>query len=983
MNHIIVLSSLLSCVKIIAPGVFRLARTFLEVGLVDMLGLTHEQDIVAPHSIVSAIDPAAASFLVGRNRERRVLRGLIDSLDVGGAAAVILGEPGMGKTSLLGFVADYAKRQDVQVYLVQGIESEAILPFAAITDLLWPMQMYLAKLPAIQREALEVCLALSAGPAAGPLAACAGALGVLAAAADRRPLVVLVDDFQWLDAESAQILLFVARRLRAERLAMVVAVRVEPGIATPETGLPRLPLAALTTAECAQIASALGVSVAPATLAALVESTGGNPLAVVERLRLISAGGWDDSCWTGSEPMGLHESLERSWGRLFDQLPEDARTAMFVVAADHETGGRHTAETLAVMGLSLSSLEPAERLGLVAGLADGIGLRHPLLRSVVLTRTPLASRVSAYRALAEAANGYSRSWYLAAAAMGPDDSVASALVAAAGEARQRNGLRASARTLRRAAELTANPAVRAERLLQAAHDAHLAGDSSSAVAWCEEALRYRDDPGFEVDVQRVAGGGLTWMGEPRRALELMTAAAARARQHDPVRTAEILADATAPAILQGEVHLVHDLARQVEEIWENSAEAAAAATPTALAMVAEGFSLSGDIERAAPYLRRAAASSKLADGLQGAAFHAQSLGWAERYAEARQQLTVLLHAARRLASPTILAFALAISAEIDWWSGRWATAYADATEALQWATENGQPGLLGFGLCMLARIEAARGERESCQARLERVRREIEPRSVGSMPIYRHASLGLAALGAGELSEATGRLQQSWDLASRQGINNPNVVPMAGDLAEAFARAERSDLCAQILSWLDERAQATRLAYPHAAACRARGVLATKPEEAQRWFAASLAALDKVGPIPFEQARTLLCSGEAIRRNHRPAAARVPLNRALAIFDGLGARSWAARTRAELAASGVKDRRVTMAAGPHVLEELSPQELQVARIAARGQNNVEVAAALFVSRKTVEAHLTRVYRKLGIRSRTQLARVLLANGIAD
>jgi DNA-binding CsgD family transcriptional regulator len=311
------------------------------------------------------------------------------------------------------------------------------------------------------------------------------------------------------------------------------------------------------------------------------------------------------------------------------------------------------------------------------------------------------------------------------------------------------------------------------------------------------------------------------------------------------------------------------------------------------------------------------------------------------------------------------------------------TAYADATEALQWATENGQPGLLAYGLSMLARIEAARGERESCQARIDKAQRDVEPRGVGCVPVYGH-SLGLAALGAGKLDEAADKLQQAYDQALRQGICNPNVFPIAGDLAEALARAGEPDHCTQILNWLNERAQATGLAYPRAAAHRAQGILARDPEEGQRLFEASLAALDNVGPIPFEEGRTLLCSGEAMRRNRRPSAARVPLNRAFAIFDSLGARPWAARARAELAASGVKERRVTMAAaGAMRLEELSPQELQVARIAARGQNNVEVAAALFVSRKTVEAHLTRAYRKLGIRSRTELARILLVNGIVD
>jgi DNA-binding CsgD family transcriptional regulator/tetratricopeptide (TPR) repeat protein len=929
-----------------------------------------------------------AGAMVGREHERHLLGGLVESLSVGGAAVVIHGEPGMGKTALLGFVADCAKRRDARILTARGIESEAVLPFAAITDLLWPLQEHFATLPAIQREALEVCLALSAGPPRGPLAACAGALSVLIAAAEQNPLVILVDDFQWLDAESAQMLLFVARRLSDEPLAMVLAVRAEPDVAMADTGLPILSLTGLSTEECAQLATAMNVSLSPRKLTSLVRSTGGNPLAVVERLRLAGAGGGDEGSWAGSESTGLHHSLERTWGRLFDQLPEDARTALFVVVADQDAGGRHAVQALKSLGLSLASLGPAERLGLVASSADAIRLSHPLLRSVVLARTPLSGRAAGYRALAEIADGYSRAWYLAAAAIGPDEAVATALVAAAGEARQRTGLQASARTLHRAAELTANPSVRAERLLQAAHDAHLAGDSSSAVAWCEQALRYRDNPSFLVDVQRVAGGALTSLGEPRRALELMTGAAARARPSDPVRAAEILAEATGPAIMQGEMHQVRELAEQVECIWEqHPSDAATIATSTALAMVAGAFSISGDIARAAVYLRRVAelppSSNKTAE-LHGAAFHAQSLGWAERYSEAHYQLTILLDAARRLGSPTILAFALAISAEIGWWSGQWTTAYADATEALQWATENGQPGLVAYSLSMLARIEAARGERESCQAHILQAQREVEPRGVGGVPVYAHAALGLSALSAGELSEAAEKLQHAWDLALRQGINNPNVFPISGDLAEALARAAQSDRCTQVVTWLEERSRATGLAYPRAVAFRALGILATEPEEAQRLFAASLAALEAVGPVPFEQARTLLCTGEALRRIRRPADARVPFNRALGIFDGLGARPWAARARAELAASGVKGRRLMVpASAPMMLEELSPQELQVARMAALGHNNIEVAAALFVSRKTVEAHLTRVYRKLGIRSRTQLARILLTNGITD
>jgi DNA-binding CsgD family transcriptional regulator len=946
---------------------------------VDVPNLAHELESAGQSSLVSSTGLAVADPLVGRNQECCRLAQLVDSLPISGAAAVILGEAGMGKTSQLGFAADYAKHHKVAVHVVRGIESEATLPFAAITDLLQPLWDYFASLPMFQREALEVCLALSAGSPHGPLAACAGTLRVLAAAADERPLLILVDDLQWVDPASAQILLFVARRLASEQLGMVFTVRAEPDASPPDTGLPTWSLTGLSAAECGQLADLLGVSVTPQALASLIESTGGNPLAIVERLRVANARDWV------SDSSDLHHSLDRTWGRLFDRLPDETQTAVFVVAADHDAGGTHTAEALKSLGLSLSSLAPAERLGLVAALRDGIRLRHPLLRSVVIARTRLAARISAYQALADLADDYSRSWYLAAAAVGPDETVASALVTAATEARQQSGLWVSARTLRRAAELTPDPSVRAERLLQAARDAHFAGDSSCAVTWCDEALRYRDDPSFAVDIQRVAGAALTWMGEPRRALDTMTAAAARARTHDPVRAAQLLAEATAPVAVQGQAYLARDLAEQVEAIWDQSIEAAAASAPTALAMVAEAFTFTGELEKAAPYIGSATErllSSNLIADLQGAVFLVQCLCWSERYSEAYQQLTTLLHAARQLGSATILSVALGASADIGWWTGHWTTAYADASEALQWATENRQPGLLGYGLSMLARIDAARGDQQICLERAERGRQEVEPRGVGGMRLYRLAAVGLAALSMGHLSDAVANLRQSWELSTRNGLGNPDVIPMAGDLAEALARAGDAARCQGVLDWLNQRADVTGLAYPRAAALRARGILASEADQSQALFAAALAELQRVGPIPFEEARTLLSSGEALRRDRRPVDARDPLNQALEIFETLGARPWADRTRAELAASGMKNQRMT-GNRPTPLQELSPQELQVARIAGRGQNNIEVAAALFMSRKTVEAHLTRVYRKLGIHSRTELARVLISNGIFD
>ena len=339
--------------------------------------------------------------LVGRARERRLLGGLIESVEGGGAAVVIAGEAGVGKTALLTHVAGMASERGLRVLKGRGEESEAVLAFATLADLLRPSREKFAELPQAQRQALEVCLALSTGPAAGPLAACAGALGVLASAADEQPLVVLVDDFQWVDAESRQVLLFAARRLAAERIVMLFAVRDEPGAQPAGRGLPVLRVGGLSVAECAELARELGADISGPALRSLVELTGGNPLAVMENL----AGATDGT--GGFEPgrLTLGAALEHAWGRVFDELPEDTRHALFVVATDAVSGGRHVEAALGALRLSLASLAPAERRGLVRTMDGQIQLRHPLMRPVVVGRTPLWARAAACRALAGGAPG--------------------------------------------------------------------------------------------------------------------------------------------------------------------------------------------------------------------------------------------------------------------------------------------------------------------------------------------------------------------------------------------------------------------------------------------------------------------------------------------------------------------------------------------------------------------------------------------------
>jgi DNA-binding CsgD family transcriptional regulator/energy-coupling factor transporter ATP-binding protein EcfA2 len=922
--------------------------------------------------------------LVGRTAEQQALLALLDSLDSAGSAAMLVGEAGMGKTALLTHLAAIAAaRTGTRVIWLRGEESEAVLAFAAAADLLLPLREHFACLPEGQRFALEACLALSGAEPCGPLAACAGALGVLSTAADQTPLVILIDDFHWVDLESRKILQFIARRLLAEPIVMVIAVRDEPGLPVVTAGLPAIRLSGLGYDDCAELARQRRIAIAPDNLRSLVQRSGGNPLVVLENL----ASAADMAGYPGDEQLVLHSSVDRVWSQVLMQLPTATQRALFVVAASHGAGSAGLGTVLGEVGLSLQSLEPAERRGLVRRADDGVRLCHPLLRSVVLDHTPLADRIEVYQVLARASDGSLRAWYQAAAATGPDEAAAGALVVAAEDARRRSGYGAAARAWRRAAELSTTMQCRVIRLMNAANDAFLAGDPHSAVAWCEEALRHCRDPVLTADIKLIQGRARTWMGDPQRSYDDLVQAADMIQPLDGARAANLLAEATLPAAIAGRVRLMMEVATRAESVWQGAGTSLSSRliSPHALAMVAEAFVLSGSLDRGNHFLslaEKSLPSADLAGKQQGIASLGQSLICMERYSQASGHLNAVIDSARQKGAPAVLAIALAVRSDLGWWNGHWAAAYADATESLQWAEETGQAAAMGYSLVQLARIDAARGDRDRCATRTERAHREVEMRGVGCLAIYSAAALGLCALGRGDFAIAVDHLERAWMLTRADGMDNPNVVPFGGDLVEALARIGEIARASEILAWLEERAETTGLRYPRIAAARGRAVIEEDPSAAQEWFVRALSACE--GPsMPFERARTLLSQGESLRRARRPAAAREPLRHALMIFRSLGAQPWITRTVTELGAAGVRGSAADRTGDGTRLDELTPQELQIARAVGRGLNNVEAAAALFVSRKTVEAHLTRAYRKLGVRSRTELTRMLLAHDTSD
>ena len=840
-------------------------------------------------------EPLPDESFVGRSRERRLLHALVGSVSGGGASGVVLGEAGIGKTALLRQVA---RATPDRVCWVRGVESEAVLPFAAAADLLTRFQSTFGTLPCAQRQALEVALALADGPPPSPLAACAGALGALAAAGDAQPLVVLVDDLQWIDRESRQLMIFVARRLSTEHVVMIFAARDEPGIADLIGDLPTLRLAGLELGECELLAQHRGLTVPPGVLGSVVRATGGNPLAVLEtitrRPSLTVVGELDVM-------VGL--SAERAWQGVLHRLPVPTRRALFVVAVSHSRGLPALPVILDTMQLGLDDLEPAERQGLVHVSTDQVTLRHPLLRRVLIDSTPLAVRLPTYRALADLARPDLRAWYLSHATVGPDREVADQLVEAAEDTRRRSGYSAALRLSKRAAELTADDASRADRLLTAATDAQLAGDARSAADWCEQALDLRTDPPFTAAATLIRGRALTWIGEPGHGYAALIRAATENRSHDPQFAAELFAEAITPAVMVGDVQAAVDAAVACE------AECAAGVVPSfrMLVMVARSYVLRGAIGEGRARLDAAETMLGEVDLVvdqQALAHLGQGRSWTEDFEAARQLVTAAIDAARRRGAPSILSLALAVRGELEDWTGQWSAAYAGACESLQWAEGLSQASVTGYSLAILARIDAARGDRELCEARVENCRRAVGPHGIGWMQLPERAILGFAALTEGHPSTAVEYLEAAWDFSQTRGVDNPNILRFVPDLIEAHLRCGNAERARTLLAWLEERASTTGLSNPAAAAARCRGLLADDAGQAAAAFAAARRAHARC-PMPFELARTLLCEGEVVRRCRRPAAARSALREAIGLFGRLGAQPWADRAAAELAATGI------------------------------------------------------------------------------
>ncbi|HEX8105822.1 MAG TPA: AAA family ATPase [Solirubrobacteraceae bacterium] len=915
-------------------------------------------------------------MLVGREQERAVLARMLEDAR-GGRSSVLLvhGPVGVGKSALLRDAA--ASARGLEVLRARGIESEMHLPFAGLADLLGPVLGLRAELPPVQARALGGALALEDAPVGDPFAIAAGVLSLLGAAAERGPLLVTVDDVQWLDAGSREALLFAARRLDAEGVAVLLAARDGEGFDARATGLERMPVHPLDDAAARAVLADRAPDLTPGVRETLLAAAAGNPLALGELARALTPEQREGRAPV-QEPLLPGETLVRAFRGRIERLSDGARRALAVAACEESGRADVVAAALAGTGLDAAGvLEEAEAAGLLTTAGGALEFSHPLIRATAFHAAAPAERRAAHQALAAAlpAGGAARAFHLAAATLTPDAAVSADVARAAGEARSRGAFAIAARGFARAAELEPDEEARARRMLEAAGASAVAGEAGRAVELADRAVGFTGDPLLQADLRALAARTRLRLGEVHRAGQALIREAERVETADPVRAATFMLESALAHMVSGTMGAMVEMAGRARDL------AGEAAPPIALlatlliaeAQLALGQSEAGDalLEELAPLLDGPLLMSVPAE-LVGMAAHSSL--WVERFERAEAILDRQVAILRENSAAGALVYPLAARCHLDFRLGRWPSALASGAEAVRLGHETGQESLLGHALGALAEVEAALGHDADAREHAARGVALAEAQGGAAVALYGYGALGLLELGRGRHEEAVEPLLGAERAFGQTEADEPETVRWGPDLVEALWRTGREDEARGRLAELARRADRPMHTGTRAAVERLRGLMA--PDDAYEAHFERALALHEATRQPFETARTRLLYGERLRRARRRTDARWPLRGAMAAFERLGAQPWAERARAELRATGGPAGTAAPGAARAATDELTAQELQIALRVAEGATNREVAAALFLSPKTIEHHLGSIYRKLDIRGRTQLAAAL-------
>jgi DNA-binding CsgD family transcriptional regulator len=903
-------------------------------------------------------------MLLGRADERREIDQVLARARSGASAVLALaGEPGIGKTALLDYAAE--RSAGMRLLRARGIESEAQVPFGSLLELVRPALVLLDRIPAPQAAALEAALALRPAAAQDRFAVGAATLSLLAAYAEQSSVTVLLDDAQWLDGSSAAALLFAFRRMVADPVAVLIAVREGEPSLLDGADLPVLRLAGLSLDEAALLAPDLS----PDAVWRLHQATAGNPLALCELA--AGAGDPDWGLLPGDAPVMVSARISGAFLRRARLLDSQARDAL-VLAAISGTGDLATLErAAAVLGIDLSGLGPAEHAGLVRLGGGTVEFRHPLARSAVYADAPASQRRAAHRAMAAVLPDRDtdrRAWHLAAAAVGPDEIAAAALAETAARSRDRSAYAPAAAAFERAGRLVADGGRRAQLLWQAAEAGWLAGLTDHAVVLLDEARGLADDARTLIEVDRLAGHIATLRGPVMNGHAILTAAAARA---DPESAVAMLAEAASACFYAGnptEMLAVAERARAGLTAGSSVRARFLAGMALGMAQIFGEDAAAGTVALHEA-VALAESSAELRDDLRLLPWLAEAPLFLRQSGAGRSLLGHALQTARSRAAVGVLPFALNLIARDLATTDRWAVAESTYREAIDLARECGQQTELAFGLAGLAWLHARRGREEEGRAATAEALDLCRGTGMLLHEIWATAALGELELALGDAVRAVAFFEHHQRLLDDLVITDPDLSP-AAELVEAYLTIGRHGDAQRAASGFLSAAQAKGQPWSHARALRAQGMLASEGDYAAAFERAI--SLHEQTPDAFEAARTRLAFGQRLRRSRNRVLAREQLRTAVDIFDRLGARPWAERARAELAATGETRRRRDGVS----IDDLTPQELQVALLLAAGKTTRETAAALFLSPKTVEYHLRHVYQRLGIHSREELAKQL-------
>ena len=901
--------------------------------------------------------------LLGRGAEIELLTSLLDGIQTSGGALVLRGEPGIGKSRLLAHATVLAQERGIAVLSTTGVQSEARLAFSGLHQLLRPVRDRIAGLPSAHRAALDAAFGLPDEATPERFRIAMAVLDLLSEVAAEAPLLVVAEDAQWLDPATTDVLAFVARRLEADPIVLLAAVRNGYPSPLDNAGLPEYLLGPVDPVAAEELLDSSGQPLTVAVRNRLLQEAAGNPLALLE-LPVVAARLEPGAPMPGVVP--LTERLEQAFAARVSDLPEATRLLLVTAALND---GENVSEVMdagsAVAGarLDLDLLEPAAKAAIVELDEQTVRFRHPLMRSAVRQDASVAQRRSVHEALAETldADPDRRVWHRAALVSGADEDVASELEEAGQRARRRGAIGVAVAALRRAAELS-EPDRRGRRLLAAAALAFELGQPDVVAPFLREVERLEPGP-----LERARA---TWieemvvtrpLGDAARFTELIAAAeqagesgdrdlhvdllwlvASRAWWVDPGPAARRLlieaadrlggADAADPRVFA--IHAYADpfghaagvLARLRATANDRSRDTEVARQFGPAALVVGAFDLGVDFLTTA----------------------VEALRDEGRLGHLPRMLMLYSNMAARLAA--------------------WDVAIPAAAEAKRLASELRDPQAEAAADTAVALIAGMRGDELAAEQAAAQAERIAEP--VGANITVAFAQFGrvLAALGAGRHADAYNSAERLFDPAD--SAYHPVIASwLIGDLAEAALHIDRVEEARTRVAQIETAAGdgsgswiALNLRHAHA-------LLADETDAAER-FEDALGA--DLGRWPFQRARIQLAHGQWLRRQRRIAESRTPLRAARDAFDALGCASWGDQARRELRASGESSRR----RDPAARELLTAQELQIAQLAAEGLSNREIGQQLFVSHRTVSTHLYRIFPKLGITARSELSAAL-------